>query len=266
MPEAECGASVPSGSPARSRLGVQAFECLQILESSHQDLAKMGSRDNPTAMAWCDANSEGQTRCRLLAEKRSLGRSMEDLRATMRSVQEQCERCTVEMRNTTAVEASARTMLLSTHDELAKVHAQLRRATQQAADHIEARRRLGQALTEFAESFQNIVGQEVEAHAAIDHEVSQLKQVVHDLENRLRSKSGEIDRLVRANVKASEEVTALMADWRRERDDCLASLEDSPLEICTEFLATLAKGGRERPAPAPSKAEASSWEASRPAS
>lgn len=174
---------------------------------------------------------------------------MEELRATMRSVQEQCERCTVETRNTRALEASARALLVSTHDELAKVHAQLRRATQQAADHIEARRRLSQALSEFAENFQNIAGQEVDSHAAIQHEVAQLQEVVRDLESRLRSKSGEIDRLVRANLKASEEVTTLASTLRQEREQCLASLEDSPLEMCTEFLGRLAKRRPSDPRP-----------------
>uniref|UniRef100_A0A7S1KWP6 Uncharacterized protein n=1 Tax=Alexandrium catenella TaxID=2925 RepID=A0A7S1KWP6_ALECA len=233
----------PEGSDqTRGWLGVQALECLRILEASQQDLAEAGSHDHPALLAWSDASMEaqGEARCAALAEKRNLGASMEELRATMRSVQEQCERCTVETRNTAAVEASARTLLASAHDELAKVHAQLRRSTQQAADHIEARRRLTQALGEFAEAFQGMIAQEVDAHGAIQHEVAQLQQVVRDLDTRLRSKSGEIDRLVRANTRASEEVTALIASWRREHDDCLASFKDSPLGTCTEFLGKLA--------------------------
>lgn len=228
---------------ATSLLGAQALECLRILQANQQDLAEAGSPDHPNLRAWSDASMEaqGETRCALLAEKRNLGASMEELRATMRSVQEQCERCTVETRSTTALQASARTLLVSTLDELSKVHAQLRRSTQQAADHIEARRRLTQALSESADNFQTFIAQEVEAQSAIQHEVVQLQQVVRDLESRLRSKSGEIDRLVRANGKASEEVAVLMANWRREHDDCLASLEDSPLDTCTEFLSKLAR-------------------------
>mmetsp|Transcript_131461 Transcript_131461/g.408678 ORF Transcript_131461/g.408678 Transcript_131461/m.408678 type:complete len:260 (-) Transcript_131461:45-824(-) len=258
--ETEQGASGSCGDQSQSQVGVQALECLHILESNHQTLSKVELPNTVNAPSWRDASMEaqGEARGNLLAEKRSVGGSMEELRATMRSVQEQCERCTVETRNSTAMYASSRTMLVSTHDELAKVHAQLRRATQQASDHLEARRRLGHALTDCAESFQNIIGQEVEAHAAIQNEVLQLQQVVRDLESRLRNSSGEMDRLVRANAKASAEVTALMVSWRQEHDECLAGLEeDSPLDACTEFLGRLARAERAEPAPAPSGAEAS---------
>jgi len=157
----------------------------------------------------------------------------------MRSVQEQCEHCTVETRNTAALEAVAQTLILAVSDDLRKVRGQFQRAAQQAAEHIDAQGRLGQELSQCAEAFHGIVAQELEAHAAVEHEVLQLQQVVRDLEGRLRSKSGEIDRLVRAKSAAAAEVMSLTHCWQQDRNLCIQSFSEGPLATCSTLLRSI---------------------------
>jgi len=210
----------------------RAAECLKILDGARAEIA--GFETGTPAMA-----ASGEARRKLLSEKRALGAVMEELRATMRSVQEQCEQCTVETRNTAAMEASAQTLTLAVSDDLRKVRGQLQRAAQQVAEHLEAQGRLGQELSQCAEAFHGIVAQELEAHAAVEHEVLQLQQVVRDLECRLRSKSGEIDRLVRAKTTAAAEVRSLKQCWQRERNLCMKSFSEGPLATCSALLRSI---------------------------
>jgi len=226
---------------------VQADECLQILRHARDIVAGEYCSSDASGTEPDPEMVQGGARSVLLAQKRSLGTAMEELRATMRTTQERCEQCTVESRNLMAKEASARTLVVALCDELTKVHGQLRRASQQVADHVEARRRLAQELSESATVFQGIVAQEVEAHAAMEHEVSQLQQVVRDLESRLRSKSCEIERLTQVNTKASEEFAALTAKLQCEREECLKALGEGPFGACTGLLAKLAAGELPRP-------------------
>merc|ERR1712190_705493 len=95
--------------------------------------------------------------------------------------------------------------------------AQRQRARQQSAEHNRGRVRMQQEMTRSAQAFQKLLDQEGEAHAAVQHEVVQLQQVVRDLESRLRTKAGEIEQLKKADSQANAELTAAVAGWRIAR-------------------------------------------------
>merc|ERR1712187_526273 len=102
-----------------------------------------------------------------------------------------------------------------------------------------------QELTRSADLFQRLLDQESEAHAAVQHEVTQLQQVVRDLESRLRTKAGEIEQLTRADKQANAELSSAVETWRIARERCSKELESGPLGHCTEVVARVATAEEE---------------------
>lgn len=237
-------ADAKAGPAALATPPMRAAECLRLLSHAREtalgpqetgDLAELGA---PAAQA------QHEARCALLSEKRTLGSAMEELRATMRSVQEDIERYVTETSVFTAQQSAAGAKNSTARDELEKVQGQLQRARQQSAEHMRSRVRMQQELPRCASVFQKLLDQESEAHGAVQHEVGQLQQVVRDLESRLRTKAGEIEQLKRDDIQTGEELAAAVESWRSAREFCSADLEGGPFGHCTEILARVATGAK----------------------
>lgn len=212
--------------------------CLRSLGEVHARI--LGSED-PIAAASPGAEVEAQHRARalLLEEKRALGTSMEELRATMRALQEDGEWCMVRTRSSAAQLMATESVAFATRDELEKVRSQLRRSREQISEHQEARAQLKQQLEACAIAFGEAVSQEAEAQEAMRQEVDQLRQVTEDLEGRLRAKAVEIERLRYANSAVADKAGATREAWRQARDACAAALEAGALGGCMRALKDL---------------------------
>jgi len=217
--------------------------CLLAFEALRRHVA--GAEDAAAAVQPCRRERTRQAQHEsLLAHKRELGMTMEELRSNMRVMQEDCERCSVEAQAASAAQASSRALATKARDELDKVSNQLWRSGQQSLEHLEACSRLRGELARSSQDFGAIAELEERSKAAVRSEVEQLRHVVADLEARLRAKSAEIGRLTQANAHSAEDVAVAAARWRAARAECAASLDAGPLGLCVAAL-------RRSPAAAP---------------
>lgn len=178
-------------------------------------------------------------RHRLLEDKRVLATSMENLRATMRTLQEDGECCTTRARSSAGRLLATECERLAVEDELEKVRGQLRRSRVQISEHVQAGECLARRLEACAGAFSEAISQEVESQEAVRHEVDQLRGVTEDLEGRLEAKVSELQRLREANEAAVAKVTAAANDWRQARESCEAALDASDLGTCVRAIQEL---------------------------
>mmetsp|Transcript_28463 Transcript_28463/g.94486 ORF Transcript_28463/g.94486 Transcript_28463/m.94486 type:complete len:483 (-) Transcript_28463:30-1478(-) len=227
-------AAVVDPAMARTRL----TECLCMLEGVREQTLGV---DNASAVASTEAQPQSQHDARntLLEEKQVLASAMEKLRATMRTLQEEGELCTVKARSSAAHLMAVECLKFATQDELDKVHGQLHRSLEQVSEHKEARKRLQQQLEGCAIAFSEAVSQEAEAQDVMRHEIDQLRGVTEDLESRLRAKANETQRLRDANQVAAKNVASAVDDWRQVRTDCAVALESGALGTCMNTLKEL---------------------------
>eukprot|EP00931_Biecheleriopsis_adriatica_P060263 TRINITY_DN36176_c0_g1_i1.p1 TRINITY_DN36176_c0_g1~~TRINITY_DN36176_c0_g1_i1.p1 ORF type:complete len:281 (+),score=76.01 TRINITY_DN36176_c0_g1_i1:123-845(+) len=168
---------------------------------------------------------EHADRSELLSQKQSLGHDMEELRATMRRLQEDGERCSNEARECEAVGALDLVRASVHRDKLATLRAQIRRSRQQSCEHFEAVQELRAELGRAAATYQEVSSLEGEMQSAVEIEIAQLQQVVHDLAARMESKAAEIERLERANEWAASEVVTSGKRWQQVSSQRQAALE-----------------------------------------
>ncbi|CAK9017761.1 unnamed protein product [Durusdinium trenchii] len=153
---------------------------------------------------------------RLLEQKQLLSSQMEELRATMRNVQEDSERSSDEARQCEAEAALDLSQLAALKDQLQTLREQIQRSKQQQVEHRRAERELRVEMDRAKATFQEVISVEMDVQIAIRSEIGQLQQVVQDLETRIETKMLEIDRLEQANTWARSEVFASGTRWRQQ--------------------------------------------------
>jgi len=218
-----------------------AASCASTLE--HVRRCMVGT-ENPLVAASPGAEVEAQQQARraLLEEKRVLGNAMEELRSTMRGLQEDGERCIHSSRTSASRLLASRALTSASQDEVNKVKGQLRRSREQVAEHVEATMQLREELQLCAGAFSDAVSQEADAHVAMRQEVEQLTQVTEDLEARLRAKSHDIAKAKEANLEAASRVAAALEQWATSHRTRTAAIDQGPLGDCLDALRSVASG------------------------
>ncbi|CAL1157584.1 unnamed protein product [Cladocopium goreaui] len=151
----------------------------------------------------------------LLERKQLLSSQMEELRATMRQVQEDSERSSDEARQCEAEAALELSKVAALRDKVQTLLQQIQRSQQQALEHRRAERDLRVEMERAKGTFQEVISVEMDVQMAIRNEIGQLQQVVQDLANRIETKMSEIDRLEQANSWARAEVSGSVTRWRQ---------------------------------------------------
>lgn len=238
---------------------MQVAESTRVLEAVR---SRMLGTEDPKVAASPGAEVEAQQHSRraLLEDKKLLGTAMEELRSTMRALQEEGERCTVRSRSSAARFLATKSLATASQDEIEKIHGQLRRAREQLAEHTEARSRLQEELHLCATAFGEAVAVEVEAHAGMRQEVEQLTQVTEDLEGRLRTKAHDIERARASNSEAALKVSSALERWQRARSSRSSQVEAGPLGACLKVLQQLQQHAEQPPAPPSASSTASCWQ------
>eukprot|EP00933_Yihiella_yeosuensis_P072826 TRINITY_DN81364_c0_g1_i1.p1 TRINITY_DN81364_c0_g1~~TRINITY_DN81364_c0_g1_i1.p1 ORF type:complete len:340 (-),score=101.41 TRINITY_DN81364_c0_g1_i1:271-1290(-) len=171
-------------------------------------------------------SAEGhEDRSSLLTQKKSLGSQMEELRATMRSVQEDGEVCTNELREFEIAQALDEVLIAAKRDELATLKEQLKRARQQGAEHAAVEQELRNELERASATYEDLVTGEAETQRAVRQEIAQLQQVVQDLRARMDAKGFEMEHLENVNVRAAARVAFATKKWQDARSNRLAALQ-----------------------------------------
>lgn len=151
----------------------------------------------------------------LLERKQLLSSQMEELRATMRQVQEDSERSSDEARQCEAEAALELSKVAALRDKVQTLLQQIQRSQQQALEHRRAERDLRVEMERAKGTFQEVISVEMDVQMAIRNEIGQLQQVVQDLANRIETEMSEIDRLEQANSWARAEVSGSVTRWRQ---------------------------------------------------
>jgi len=218
-----------------------AATCMSTLETVRMSM--IGTEDAKVASSpGAHVEAQQQARCTLLEDKRVLGSAMEELRSTMRALQEGGERCTFRSRTCAARLLATRALTAASRDEVCKVQAQLRRAREQLAEHRSAKSRVQEELLLSAAAFGEALSQEAEANICMRQEVDQLTQVTEDLESRLRAKSADIAKAKEANAEATSKVATALERWRNLREARKDALDHGPLGDCLAVLRLVASG------------------------
>jgi len=221
------------------RLRERLTECLQQL-NDFWDVA-LGGPDSPSAALRADSDGRQchALRQSLLEEKANLTASMESLRATMRTLQEEGERRTTQAQRDATELMMMECRKTATLDDLDKVSSQLRRSREQQKEHSQACNLLRQHLDSFAAAFNDAVAQEVETQESMRIEIDQLRGVTEDLQTRVCSKAEEGERLRAANKASEEELDMARRAWRAARMDCVTALRNSEWGQCNRALQEL---------------------------
>eukprot|EP00429_Kryptoperidinium_foliaceum_P072947 CAMPEP_0176054716 /NCGR_PEP_ID=MMETSP0120_2-20121206/27228_1 /TAXON_ID=160619 /ORGANISM="Kryptoperidinium foliaceum, Strain CCMP 1326" /LENGTH=386 /DNA_ID=CAMNT_0017388189 /DNA_START=81 /DNA_END=1239 /DNA_ORIENTATION=+ len=218
---------------------LQLFACAKLLADARAEF--LGPEDASVAgIPAPEMTQPHAMRQALLEEKRALGVSMEALRSTMRSLQEEGETCTTRARASAADYLASECLLLAVQDNFRKVRNQLRRSREQVEEHEQANDKFRQQLEACAFALGDTIAQESEAHEAMRQEVEQLRQVTEDLEARLRTKASEIERLSGANAVAVRKVGAATERWRLARRQRASDVDRGPIGICLSTLRDVA--------------------------
>ncbi|CAJ1350928.1 unnamed protein product, partial [Effrenium voratum] len=205
--------------PLQTSLQHAARDCFTALE--HRIASLVG--DEPLSADHADRNE-------LLEQKHVLSSQMEELRATMRNVQEDGEHCSDQARQFEAEGALDLIKVAAQRDKLQTLREQLQRSRQQAVEHRRAERELRAEIERAKATFHEVISVELEVQAAVRNEIGQLRQVVQDLAARIETKMDEISRLEQANEWAAAEVSSAAQRWREtclERRRLLRSGEAS---------------------------------------
>lgn len=217
------------------RILAQVTACSQILEAAR---AYALGPESPAAAASAGPQVEAQHQKRqgLLEEKRLLAVTMEELRSTMRGLQEEGEKATAAAHSSSVRALATRTMVFASQDELDKVREQIRRSREQVAQHAEANGRLTRELHSCTAAFSEAIAAEMDSHANIQQEVEMLTKVTEDLESRLRNKTHDIEQARESNAEARAMVATATENWRRAHRLRATAFERGPIGACLSLL------------------------------
>lgn len=228
--------SSPKGVPSQSAwLHAQMAQSLQALESVKTGL--LGGETVAAVVASSKTEDDGYgKRHDLLDGKKSLATAMEQLRATMRNLQENGEMFMTQERASAADHLAVESVQFATQDELRKTKSQLGRSREQSEEHRGAKTRLKQQLEACAIAFGEAIQAESEAQEAMRQEIDQLGGVNEDLDLRLKAKMAEVEKLKAVNGSAIEKSAVFAGRWRAARGDCSAAFGATPLGPCANAL------------------------------
>ncbi|CAJ1460821.1 unnamed protein product [Effrenium voratum] len=151
--------------PLQTSLQHAARDCFTALE--HRIASLVG--DEPLSADHADRNE-------LLEQKHVLSSQMEELRATMRNVQEDGEHCSDQARQFEAEGALDLIKVAAQRDKLQTLREQLQRSRQQAVEHRRAERELRAEIERAKATFHEVISVELEVQPILRSEQFRMAQ------------------------------------------------------------------------------------------